>query len=48
MSAVTNASNDANSSVMISRIKTFYNLGHLGVTLKMNSDGVNMVNVTQL
>lgn len=43
MSAVMNASDDLNSSVMVSRLKQFNNFGHLGITLKMNTDGVNMV-----
>ena len=43
MSAVMNASANLNSSVMVSRVKQFINLGHFGVTLKMNTDGVNMV-----
>lgn len=46
MSTMIDASNDMESSVMISSVNLlpFYNLVHLGVMIiRMNSDGVNMV-----
>ena len=46
MSTMINASNDMDSSVMISSVNLLsaYNLAHLGVMiLRMNSDGVNIV-----
>ena len=46
MSTMIDASNDMDSSVMISSVNLlpFYNLTHLGVMIiRMNSDAVNMV-----
>ena len=42
------ASNDLNSSVMISSVKEFHNPNRRGATMKMNIDGVNFVSYTVL
>ena len=42
------ASNDLNSSVMISSVKEFHNPNRRGATMKMNTDGVNFVSYTVL
>ena len=45
MSTMNNASNYMNSSVMIAGINMFNNTAKCGATMRMNTDGVNMVGI---